>query len=97
MKILPYIIRVDKQGRLVLPKEVREKVGIRGDSQLICTVVGRRIVLEHFLVERIWEAFRRLEEIVPSLDVDVVEGVVGEDKYVDEEYALRKIGIRRNN
>jgi len=94
---MPYIIKVDKQGRLVLPKEVREKAGIKENSQLICTVIGERIILEHFLAEKIQEAFRRLEEIAPSLDLDVVEEVIGEDKYVDREYALRKIGFRRGN
>ncbi|MCD6509393.1 MAG: AbrB/MazE/SpoVT family DNA-binding domain-containing protein [Thermoprotei archaeon] len=37
---MPYIIKVDKQGRLVLPKEVREKAGIKENSQLIYTVIG---------------------------------------------------------
>ncbi len=97
VKNMPYIIKVDKQGRLVLPKEVREKAGIKENSQLICTVIGERIILEHFLAEKIQEAFRRLEEIAPSLDLDVVEEVIGEDKYVDREYALRKIGFRRGN
>jgi len=47
-------------------------------------------------VKKRWaqEAFSRLKEIAPSLDLDVVE-VEGEDKYVDREYALRKIGLRR--
>jgi len=97
VKKLPYIIKVDKQGRLVLPKEVREKAGIKEDSQLICIVIGERIILEHFLIEKIQEAFRRLEEVAPSLDLDAVEEVIGEDKYVDREYALRKIGVRRNS
>ena len=40
VKTMPYIIKVDKQGRLVLPKEVREKAGIKENSQLIYTVIG---------------------------------------------------------
>jgi len=45
---------------------------------------------------RIQEAFSRLEEIAPSLDLDVVE-VEGENKYVDREYAPGKIGLKRGN
>ncbi|MEM2936457.1 MAG: hypothetical protein QW231_04685 [Candidatus Bathyarchaeia archaeon] len=36
--------------------------------------------------------FSRLEEIAPSLDLDVVE-VEGEDKYVDREYVSAKLGL----
>lgn len=87
------IIKIDKQGRLVLPKEVRAALGVRGEAKLVCKVVGSKVVLESFSLDEIERAFRRLSELVPSLDADTVE-VEGEDKYIDEEYALRKIGLR---
>lgn len=80
---------------MVLPREVRVAFGIEGGSELVCRVVGSRIILEHFDVERIKDAFQGLEEMVPSLDLDVVE-VAGEDKYIDREYVLRKLGFRRD-
>ena len=93
---MPYIIRVDGQGRIVLPKEVRRVLGIEGGSKLVCRLFGSRIIIEKFSIDEIQEAFRALEELVPNLDLDVVE-VEGEDKYVDREYALRKIGLGRDN
>ncbi len=60
---------------------------------MVCRVVGNRIILEKFSMEAIHKAFAELEEIVPSLELDTVK-VEGEDKYVDREYALRKIGVR---
>lgn len=92
---MPYV-KVDKQGRIVLPKDVKRALGIEERSSLVYRMVGGKVVLEKFSAERIEEAFARLGEIAPSLDTDVVK-VTGEDKYVDREYALRKIGLRRDS
>jgi len=86
-------IKVDKQGRMVLPMDLRKVLGIEGEAEMVCRVVGNRIMLEKFSIDSIRKAFAELEEIAPSLELDMVK-VEGEDKYVDREYALRKIGIR---
>lgn len=86
------IVRVDKQGRIVLPKDVRRALGIEGEAEMVCRIVGNRVILERFSVEAVSKAFAELEEIAPSLEFDTEE-VEGEDKYVDREYALRKIGL----
>ena len=93
MKIMELILKVDGQGRTVLPKKVRQALGIDGGTELVCRVVGNKIVLEKFSRDSIRKAFGELEELAPSLDLDVEE-FEGEDKYFDREYALRKIGIR---
>lgn len=85
-------INVDKQGRTILPKDVRKALGIEGETQMVCRVVGNKIMLEKFSIDLIRKAFVELEEIAPSLELDTVK-VEGEDKYVDREYALHKIGI----
>ncbi len=89
-------VKVDKQGRMVLPKYARSALGIDGEGEVVCRVVGDKVVLEKFSVDSIYKAFDELKEIVPSLELDKVK-VEGEDKYVDKEYALRKIGIRSNS
>ena len=96
VNFMPLMVRVDNQGRMVLPKEVRQVLGIEGGSKLVCRVIGNRVILERFSIDRVQEAFSRLEEMAPSLDLDIVE-VEGEDKYIDREYALRKIGLRRSS
>lgn len=88
------VVKVDKQGRVALPEDVRKTLGIEGETEMVCRVVGNRIILERFSVEAISKAFAELEEIAPSLDTEEVEE---KDKYVDREYALRKIGIRSNS
>ena len=87
------VVKVDKQGRMVLPKDVRKALGIEDEAEVVCRVIGNKVILERFSIESIQKAFADLEEIAPSLEVDTVE-VEGEDKYVDSEYALRKIGLQ---
>ena len=77
---------------MVLPKDVREALGIHGEAEVVCRAVGNKIILEKFSIESIERAFAELEEVAPSLELDTVK-VEGEDKYVDSEYALHKIGI----
>jgi len=72
--------------------DVRKTLGIEGEAEMVCRVVGNRIMLEKFSIDSIRKAFAELEEIAPGLELDTVK-VEGEDKYVDREYALRKIGI----
>lgn len=93
MKNMEITIKVDKQGRTVLPKDVRKALGIDRETEMVCRVVGNKVILEKFSIDSIRKAFADLEEIAPSLELDTVK-VEGEDKYVDREYALRKIGIR---
>jgi bifunctional DNA-binding transcriptional regulator/antitoxin component of YhaV-PrlF toxin-antitoxin module len=91
--IMEATIRVDKQGRTVLPEDVRKALGIEGEVEMVCRVVGNRVILEKFSIETIHKAFAELEETVPSLEPGSVN-VEMEDKYVDKEYAFRKIGVR---
>jgi len=87
------VIKVDRQGRIVLPKNVRKALEISGGTEIICRVIGNRVMLEKFSIDLIQKAFAELEEIAPSLEEDTVE-VKGEDKHVDRKYALRKIGVQ---
>ena len=40
-------IKVDRQGRTVLPKDVRKALGMEGEAEMVCRVVGNRIILEN--------------------------------------------------
>ena len=60
---------------------------------MACRVVGNKIVLEKFSRDSIRKAFSELEELAPSLDLDIEE-FEGEGKRFDREYAFRRIGLR---
>jgi len=40
-------IKVDKRGRMVLPKDVRKALGIEG-LKMTCGVIGNKVVLENY-------------------------------------------------
>ncbi|MEM3694259.1 MAG: AbrB/MazE/SpoVT family DNA-binding domain-containing protein [Candidatus Bathyarchaeia archaeon] len=86
-------IKIDRQGRTILPKDVRIALGIEGETEMVCRVVGSRVILEKFSMDSAKKAFEELEEIAPSLELDTVK-VEGGEKYIDREDALRKIGVR---
>ena len=67
VKIMESILKVDGQGRTVLPKKVRQALGIDGGTELVCRVVGNRIVLEKFSRDSIRKAFRELEELATKV------------------------------
>ena len=58
-------VRVDAKGRIVLPKEFREALGIREGDEVLLSIRGGRIV-----VERCEDPFRVLEEVLGDLTFD---------------------------
>jgi len=78
---------------MVLPNDVSRVLGIRGETEIVCGVVGNKVILEKFSIDSIYKALAELDDGAPSLELDAVE-VKGEDKYVEGKYALRKIGVR---
>ena len=41
-------VKVSKKGQIVIPKEIREKLGIKEGSNLKIKLDGKRIILESF-------------------------------------------------
>jgi len=49
------IVKVDKQGRMVLPKDVRRALGMEGETAIVVGLLGNRIILEKFS----WKQFTK--------------------------------------
>ncbi|MCK4475878.1 MAG: antitoxin family protein [Methanophagales archaeon] len=55
---------------------------------------GEELEIEIFPSEdKIEKAFKELEEVIPSLESIVDIGEISPNKYMDKDYALKKIGI----
>lgn len=67
------IVKVDKQSQVILLKDFRKALEIEDETEMVCRVVGNRIVLEKLSVEAIHKVFVELEDIVPSLEFDTVK------------------------
>lgn len=80
------VVTVDSQGRIVIPKEVRDRAGIGENSKLaIAKTEEGSIVMKRLDME---EILREIERETENMDVDrIVEGVKKEirrdvrDKY----------------
>ncbi len=58
-------VRVDAKGRIVLPKEFREALGIREGDEVLVSIHGDKIV-----IERCEDPFKVLEEVLGDLTFD---------------------------
>ena len=64
------IVEVDKAGRIVIPKSLRDKLGIKRKTRFILTERGgRQLLLQQIDVE---EMARRLEGELVGKDVDAI-------------------------
>jgi AbrB family looped-hinge helix DNA binding protein len=63
------IVEVDKAGRIVLPKRLRDEMHIRERTRLILTKRGDKLVLMRLDVD---EIARRLEEELRGVDVEEI-------------------------
>ncbi len=71
------VISVDKAGRIVIPKAIREAAGIGERAKLLVATAGRgRVVLQKLDVE---EIAARLERELAGKDVDAIARRVREE------------------
>nr|WP_206204000.1 AbrB/MazE/SpoVT family DNA-binding domain-containing protein [Thermococcus sp. ES12] len=68
------LTRIDTKGRIVIPKEIRKRMGIKpGEEFLITEIDGDTIVIKRFDVRKM------LKEIIKNaggLDLDELEGEI---------------------
>ena len=68
-------VTIDKAGRLIVPKKVRERLGLKSGDKLKIDVVGERIELEAQGDETKVETRNGRRVIVGTGDVDVVKAI----------------------
>ena len=87
-------VRVDKYGRIVLPKEIREMLGIRENSELILSVREDEIVL---IVQR-EDLEKKVDDLIEFLKNNAPKAFVSEveenEKWLTRKYSLEKIGLK---
>jgi len=87
-------VRVDKYGRIVLPKEIRERFGISENVELTLNVKDDEIVIR---VHR-GDLERKVDELIEFLKNNAPRAFVSEveedEKWLTRKYSLGKIGLR---
>lgn len=85
---------MDAYGRVLVPKGVREKLGLKPGTSLQIIVKGSELVLkikDVKLEKRVEELAEYLEREAPKPFVS--ETRKGDSKWLSREYSLRKLGL----
>ena len=67
-----HIVTVSKKYQVVIPKDIREKVGIKAGDKMIIRIEGKRIVIEPIIREKGDPVKRMLSLVDKPLNVDAV-------------------------
>ncbi len=87
-------VKVDRYGRIVLPKEVRERLGIHENTELILDVKDDEIVIRvqrEDLEKRVDKLIEFLRNNAPKAFVSDIEE---DEKWITRKYGLEKIGLK---
>lgn len=85
---------VDKYGRVLIPKEVRGKLGLKSGEKLELKVKGPEIVLrirDPDLEKKVKELADFVEREAPEPFVSEISK--GDSKWLSKKYSLRKLGL----
>ncbi|MFQ6077491.1 MAG: AbrB/MazE/SpoVT family DNA-binding domain-containing protein [Candidatus Bathyarchaeia archaeon] len=86
--------RVDRYGRVLIPKEVRRKLGLDSGEPVELRIRGRELILRRFdkeLDERVRDWADGLRRASPGAFITEARG--GDSKWLSREYCLRKLGL----
>ncbi len=65
------IVGVDSAGRLIIPKDIRKRMGIDEHSKLLITDVKDDIIVIKKM--NIWEIVKRLQDELKGVDIDKIQ------------------------
>jgi len=87
------IIRIDKQGRLVLPASVRESMGLKDGGKVSVRLDGFRVIIEPVFMD-LEKSVKTWRESTLELHVNpFTEDITESWKWMSRDYARRKVGI----
>lgn len=87
------ILKIDKQGRIVLPANIRKAIGIKEGEELLVRFDGSRIILEPFSKD-LKKSIEEWIRLVRNSKLEVFTESIEESwKWISYEYAKRKLGL----
>jgi len=92
VKKMPYNLKVDRQGRVVLPIEVRRSLGVVRGGSITMYKKNNRIFID--VGGDLEGRVGRWKKTLRDMDVAVKGFEPGESKWLSEEWVRRKLGIR---
>ncbi len=92
VKKMPYNLKVDPQGRLVLPIEMRRILGVTRGGSIRLERRNNRIFFEAG-GEELDRDVKRWKDRLEAMRVEAAGFEAGESKWISEDWAKRKLGI----
>jgi len=94
--VIKLAVTIDKYGRVLIPKEVRNRMGLKPGTTLDIAVRGDEIVLK----PRDVDLEKRIEELEEFLEREAPKAFVNpsyrdDSKWFSRDYCLRKLGLSR--
>ena len=88
-------MKIDKQGRMVIPASIRAALGIVDECKALVRIDGRRLIVE-VVDEDLERRVDEWREMALSLNAEAFIEEVGEEswRWISREYAERKLGVR---
>jgi antitoxin PrlF len=65
------VIKVSSKGQIVIPREVRKKLGVKGGEKLLVLTRGGDILLRKAKVSSLQEVGERIDKVVIAEGIDV--------------------------
>lgn len=92
---MAYKLKVDKQGRLILPSGLRERLGLRATGGIVAVRLdGSRMIVEP-ISEDLEKTVMEWRNVVTGLRAEpFTESTDSGWKWMSLEYARRKLGLR---
>jgi len=89
------IIKIDNQGRIVIPAEIRHQLKLEADTEVELSMVGNELVIKKVNSSLESDVHQWKEELartkIPAGVTVLDEGE--SDKWMDEEYVEKKLGL----
>ncbi len=67
------IVTVSKKYQVVIPKDIREKLGIRAGDKVIIRMEGKRVVIEPVIKDKSNPVKHMLSLVNKSINIDAVK------------------------
>ena len=92
VKKMPYNLKVDRQGRIVLPMEVRRSLGVVKGGKITLDKKNNRLFIN--VGGELQGKVDQWKKTLKAVKVEAKGFEPGESKWVSEDWAQRKLGIQ---
>jgi len=96
MELPEFKVKIDKQGRIVIPSDIRKSLGIKGETECVLRVNGRRIVIE--VIDSQYK--KKVEEWYRKMKKMKIEAFTSKENekelisaWISDAYAKKKLGF----